>query len=102
MIRKILYIKEKLPVELIFWLGALTVLAVMDPGHEHHFTLCPLDHLGFTWCPGCGLGRAINLMLHGDFSASFAMHPLAGFALVVISWRIIQLIKNIKTYNYYG
>ncbi|KEO73951.1 hypothetical protein EL17_07295 [Anditalea andensis] len=100
--RKILNIKEKLPVELIFWLGALISLALMKPGHDHHFTLCPISYIGFSWCPGCGLGRAINLMLHGHFSASFSMHPLAGLAIVVIIWRIIQLIKNIKNFNYYG
>lgn len=102
MIRKITYLKEKLPIELIFWSVSLLSLALMEPGHDHHFSLCPLDLLGVTWCPGCGLGRAINLLMHGYFSASFAMHPLAGFALVIISFRIIQLIKNIKTYNYYG
>lgn len=102
MIRKILHIKEKLPIELVFWSMALLSLALMDTGHDHHFSLCPLDQLGFQWCPGCGLGRAINLLLHGEFSASFTMHPLAGFALITISFRIIKLIKNIKIYNYYG
>jgi len=102
MIRKILHIKEKLPLELMFWVLAIISLALMEAGHENHFTLCPLDNLGFTWCPGCGLGRAINLMLRGDFAASFSMHPLAGFALGVIFYRIVQLIRNIKTYNYYG
>nr|WP_246535381.1 DUF2752 domain-containing protein [Litoribacter alkaliphilus] len=44
----------------------------------------------------------MNLLMHGDWLASFSMHPLAGFAFVVILLRIVKLIKNFKNYHYYG
>jgi hypothetical protein len=38
------YIKS-FPIELLFWVLALVLLATANP-HEHHFTLCPLANLG--------------------------------------------------------
>ncbi|WP_194775620.1 DUF2752 domain-containing protein [Pararhodonellum marinum] len=93
---------QRFPLELIFWISALISISLIDPYQSDHFTLCPLDQLGFHWCPGCGLGRAMSLMLKGDFAASWSLHPLAGFAFVVITFRIIELIKHLKTIKYHG
>ncbi len=84
-------------VELIFWILALALLATANP-HEHHFTLCPIANFGFEWCPGCGLGRSITAIFNGDFSASFKHHWFGIPALIIISYRIIDLGK--KTINY--
>lgn len=92
---------KKLPIELIFWCGALISLWLFDP-YGSHYSLCPLDNLGVKWCPGCGLGRSIGLLMKGNFIASWEMHPLAGFALVVIIFRIFEIIKHLKTTNNYG
>jgi hypothetical protein len=100
--KKITGILQVFPLELIFWIGALIGIFLIDPYGGHHFTLCPLDNLGFHWCPGCGLGRAMSLLTKGDIKASWSMHPLAMFAFAVIVYRIIQLIRNIKTTNHYG
>ncbi|MBS9524641.1 DUF2752 domain-containing protein [Litoribacter alkaliphilus] len=96
------HIVQKFPLELLFWITALIVIWYLEPAGAAHFSLCPLDQLGASWCPGCGLGRAMNLLMHGDWLASFSMHPLAGFAFVVILLRIVKLIKNFKNYHYYG
>ncbi|MFN3800877.1 DUF2752 domain-containing protein [Belliella pelovolcani] len=93
---------RKLPLELIFWIGALIGILRIDPYGPQHFSLCPLDNLGFTWCPGCGLGRAMSLLTKGDFQESWSMHPLAMFAFAVILFRIYELIKNLKTTKHYG
>ncbi|SNS14606.1 Protein of unknown function [Belliella buryatensis] len=93
---------RKLPLELIFWIGALIGILRIDPYSPHHFSLCPLDNLGFTWCPGCGLGRAMSLLTRGDFQESWSMHPLAMFAFAVIIFRIFELIRNLKTTKHYG
>lgn len=93
---------SKLPVELIFWIGALIGILFIDPYGAQHFTLCPLDNLGFHWCPGCGLGRSMSLLTKGDFQASWSMHPMAMFAFAAIIYRIIQLIRNLKTYRNHG
>lgn len=76
--------------ELVFWLLALAGLYFM-PGGESHFTLCPIGALGFTWCPGCGLGHALHDLLHGNILEAFRHHYLVLFAFVVIVYRIIQL-----------
>jgi hypothetical protein len=100
--KRVSTIISKLPLELIFWIGALIGILFIDPYGPQHFTLCPLDNLGFTWCPGCGLGRSMSLLIKGDFQASWSMHPFAMFAFAVIVYRIIQLIRNIKTIKHYG
>ncbi|MEA5138873.1 DUF2752 domain-containing protein [Arcicella rigui] len=85
--------KHKFNIELIFWLGALIWLFLDNP-LENHFTFCPIKNLGFSFCPGCGIGHSISFLLHGNLKQSFDNHPLGVFALIVIIHRIITLIKN--------
>jgi len=83
--------------ELVFWTVALVSLALTDPTAEPHFALCPLKLLGFTWCPGCGLGHAISWLFHGNIKASVHAHWLGIPAVIVIVHRIYvlgSLIKN--------
>ena len=90
-------------IELIFWIGGLIWLAFINPS-ESHFSLCPIKNLGFGFCPGCGLGHSISFLFHGQLQESFHHHPLGVFALVVVSMRILKLIRNTffaeKTANY--
>jgi hypothetical protein len=79
--------------ELTFWLGALIALGFSNPAASVHYTLCPLKLLGFTWCPGCGIGHAISWLLHGDIKNSFHAHWLGIPALLGIVYRIGVLIK---------
>lgn len=93
MMRKLL---RYLPLELLFWLTALILLAFADPhvkGDHQHFTLCPLANLGFSGCPGCGIGRSITQLMHGNLAESFKQHWFGLPALLIISWRIIVLIR---------
>jgi hypothetical protein len=89
--------------ELIFWVLALGLLAIATPeqyGHAHHFTLCPLANLGMEWCPGCGLGRSLVQLLHGNIVESWKYHWFGIPALIIIVFRIAELIKwNIKLSN---
>jgi hypothetical protein len=88
----------RFPLELFFWTLALVLLATADP-EAHHFTLCPLANLGLTWCPGCGLGRSITSLFHGDISASFAHHWFGIPAVLLIAHRIYQLSIRLKNTN---
>jgi hypothetical protein len=77
--------------ELVFWISALVALAISNPTAQAHFTLCPLKLLGFTWCPGCGLGHSIAFLFHGDIKSSFHAHWLGIPALIILLYRIYQL-----------
>jgi hypothetical protein len=77
--------------ELVFWVAGLIALAITNPTEQAHFTLCPLKLLGFTWCPGCGLGHSISFLFHGDIKSSFHAHWLGIPALMIILYRIYVL-----------
>lgn len=85
---------KNFPIELVCWILALVLLATANP-NAHHFTLCPLANLGLTWCPGCGLGRAITSLFYGDISGSLAHHWFGIPALILIVHRIYQLAKRL-------
>ena len=86
------FLKDNL--EAVLWTSALVWLALMDPAGGSHVTLCPLSALGFDWCPGCGLGRAVSYALHGDLAGSFHHHFLGIPAVVVLVSRVAVLAKN--------
>jgi len=76
------------------WISGLVYLLLFHAPGESHFTICPLSNLGFDFCPGCGLGNSISYIFKGDFIASIHSHPLGIFALIIITLRIITIIKN--------
>lgn len=79
--------------ELLAWCIALLLPAFIDPRSEEHFTVCLFHHLGFTACPGCGLGRSLAWLYQGDLLQSFQTHYFAVPALLILLYRIFQLAK---------
>jgi hypothetical protein len=84
--------------EALIWIGALVFLAFSNPA-VHHYTLCPLDNLGFDYCPGCGLGRSIGYFFRLDISSSFYSHPLGIPSTILIIYRALQIIIRPITLN---
>lgn len=84
----------KWPLELSVWSVSLIILGISYPREINHFTICPLDNLGFTWCPGCGLGRSISYFLHGDIRLSLRSHWFGIPALCILIFRIVQLFNK--------
>lgn len=84
---------KKWPFELIIWSAALILLALSYPS-SNHFTLCPLENLGISWCPGCGLGRSISYLFYGEVKLSFQQHFLGIPALIILIQRILQLLNK--------
>jgi hypothetical protein len=80
--------------ELTFWITSLTLLAVMSPGNDAHFSFCVFKMLGIDFCPGCGLGHSISYLFHGNLQASLSSHPLGIFALIIILSRIYKLLQS--------
>lgn len=81
--------------EPVTWLSALVVLYVMAPSGP---SLCLFKAVGFSSCPGCGIGHAIHYTLHGQFSRSFEAHvlgiPATAFILLSIVKPFIQTINH--------
>jgi len=88
-------LKFSLYFELTVWVAALVCLSFAQL-NEPHFKLCPVAALGFTWCPGCGLGRSIAAILHGSFSLSFHYHWFGFPALLILIHRIFVLGKKVS------
>jgi hypothetical protein len=88
---------KRVPVELLFWVGALTLLFLLDPKGPQSLDLCLFRFIGFDSCPGCGLGRSISFLMHGEPMLSLSAHVLGPFAFVVISSRVFTLTKQFLT-----
>ena len=80
--------------EAFVWISAIIYFAMSPLPSGQHFTICPLSLAGFEHCPGCGLGRAMILLLHGKMSESISLHPLAPPAMALFTARIILVFKN--------
>lgn len=89
---------KRFPFEALFWLAGLVILATLNPGISH-FSICPLKNVGLNFCPGCGLGTSISLFFRGQIWESVTTHPLGIFAVIVLSFRIINLIKLYLRYG---
>ena len=90
--------RNRIPFEALIWVAALSALAMST--NEAHFTICPLKNAGVDFCPGCGLGRSISLFFHGEILASLQSHPLGIFAVIILSFRVVNLTKQyIRNYG---
>lgn len=84
-------LKKYFSLELFFWIIALLYLSMTDPAAPH-FSFCLFKFLGFSNCVGCGIGHSIAYLLQGDLIKSFETHWLGTFAVLIIVYRILQLI----------
>lgn len=78
--------------EAVVWTAGLVALACTNPDQEGLFSLCVFKWLGFSFCPGCGLGHAVAYLFHGELIHSFQAHPLGPFAVPVLVGRIVSLV----------
>ncbi len=92
--KKIKTIIKSVEWEAVFWVIGLVYLFFIDPYQVQQFTICPFNNLGITFCPGCGLGRAISFFYHGDYIHSIKTHPLGIIAFILITYRIFTLSKK--------
>jgi len=93
-LKRILILLRNLDFEALFWLSAFIYLTVINPYTPKHLNICVFSLMGIDNCPGCGLGKSISMIFHGDIIGSFNTHPLGIPALLLIVKRIYQLIKN--------
>lgn len=100
--QKLLAFIKILNFELMLWIAGLAFLAIYTPDIDHHFSICPIKNLGFSFCPGCGLGESISLLFRFQFIESFNAHPLGILALIILLNRIaLLLLKSFHDYQNY-
>ncbi len=87
--------------EMFIWSFSLIFLAFINPELSGVFSICPLHHLGFEYCPGCGLGRSVSYFLHLNVAASVQTHILGIPATIIIVHRLIVLITR-RTRQYHS
>lgn len=76
------------------WVAALLALAFTNPVGEGHLSLCPIKNMGWSFCPGCGIGHSISWLFRGKIVHSIQSHPLGIIAVVILLIRIFQLFSN--------
>ncbi len=79
---------------------ALILLFFIHPGNSET-SLCAFRFIGFTSCPGCGIGHAIHFAMHLQFLQSLHAHLFGIPAVLIILYRIVQLSisKKITTHE---
>jgi hypothetical protein len=84
--------------EAFLWIVGLVCVAVADPASESLVGICLFDRvgdwIGLAFCPGCGLGHSVGWLARGEFTASFAAHPLGVPAIIILLGHSLQLIRR--------
>ncbi len=83
--------------ELLIWVAALGYIYFMPL--QNNFSFCFFKLMGITFCPGCGIGRAMHLVMHGQINYSFSFHYFGVPALLIILYRIINLLTKKQSYT---
>ncbi len=55
----------------------LAVLVFVDPRTARFAPVCPLHVTTGLHCPGCGTGRALHALVHGDLARALRLNVLA-------------------------
>lgn len=84
--------------EWIALLSGLLLMIFLDP-YSQDPSICPIDRIGFDFCPGCGLGKSIAFAARGNIEASIQSHPLGLMAVIVIIVRVGSIFKRNFNFN---
>lgn len=69
-----------------------TLLYNSPPGGQSLLPPCPLYYLTGLWCPGCGSGRAIYSLMHGDVASFVTYNPVLLIGLLIaVGWGCYRL-----------
>ncbi|HYN42913.1 MAG TPA: DUF2752 domain-containing protein [Thermoanaerobaculia bacterium] len=61
----------------------LLVLVFVDPRTARFAPICPLHATTGLHCPGCGTGRALHALVHGDLARAVQLNALTVVAIPV-------------------
>jgi hypothetical protein len=66
-------------------------LFVFNPATSGIYPICPFHVLTGLHCPGCGTGRAIHQLLHGNLWAALRLNPLAVLLLPPLAYGCLSI-----------
>ncbi len=85
-------VHRRLTVVLI-WLtlaSGAAYLFIFEPGRSGFFPACLFRLLTGFACPGCGSGRGLHALVHGDLLTAFKFNPFMVLALPVLLYVLIR------------
>ena len=65
-------------------------------GRKFLYSLCPMVIMTGFPCPGCGLTRAMFMVLRGDFAGAWKMHPFIYGVIILVGWFGVREIHTEK------
>jgi hypothetical protein len=68
-----------------------TCLFVCDPAASGIYPICRFHALTRLHCPGCGTGRAMHELLHGNVWAAMRLNPLAVLLLPPVAYGMLSI-----------
>jgi hypothetical protein len=66
-------------------------LYTFNPATSGIYPICPFHALTGLHCPGCGTGRAIHQLLHGNLGAAMRLNPLAVLLLPPVAYGSLSI-----------
>ena len=66
-------------------------LYVFNPAGSGIYPICPFHALTGLHCPGCGTGRAMHQLLHGNLWAAMRLNPLAVLLLPPVAYGSVSI-----------
>jgi hypothetical protein len=90
-----MFYKFRQYIEPVVWITALVLLFLADTS-QSGTSLCFFRAMGFSHCPGCGIGHAMHDALHLHFAVSFHEHVLGIPAVAILIYTIIKSVFTIK------
>ncbi len=66
--------------------AGIVILYFVDPAGASFLPPCPFHLVTGLWCPGCGSGRALHALLHGNVLDALDLNPLMVLSLPFLGY----------------
>jgi len=81
-------------VEAAVWTIGLLAVCLADPTADSWVELCIFKAIGFSGCPGCGLGHAMGFLARGEWVLAMDSHWMSPLVAAILLTRIGKLIAK--------
>lgn len=66
------------------------MLHIVDPARAWYMPKCLFYQLTGLYCPGCGSGRALHQLAHGNLAAAWRLNPLMVLAIPLLIYLVAK------------